>query len=224
MGYIMTFKSRLYATAALISFITVAPLASAQAGQLFPPGNTINNDATNDCPTGSTLSWNGAKGTVECTGISTATNCPAGQVLTSIKNGAPVCGSPMVVNGREDITGFSNKVVSITLSQPGFLQASCYVDAHFGNHAYTGGQEAGTLAVVYVDGQKCGIDRSFQYPSSNISFADTTYCGENVTAGEHTLTCGVWPYGQDVGGENDDLHNPLMSYTSGAMSYFVLSQ
>lgn len=41
--------------------------APAHAGQLFPPGGLANGDPKENCPDGTSLSWNGAAGTVECT-------------------------------------------------------------------------------------------------------------------------------------------------------------
>lgn len=92
----MFFKSHFFATAALICFCTLA--TSVQAGQLFPPGGLPTNaegepDATQNCPNGEVLSWNGANGAVECVDPTSGVtiSCPAGQVLTGITNGQALC-------------------------------------------------------------------------------------------------------------------------------------
>jgi hypothetical protein len=110
---IMSFKSRLYTTAALLSFLGLAPLASAQAGSLFPPDN-IGKNPNVCCPNGQVLGWTGSsvecinptpgvtvscpagevltgitKGVANCAAVSVS--CPAGEVLTGIDKGAPLC-------------------------------------------------------------------------------------------------------------------------------------
>ncbi|MGD0762499.1 MAG: hypothetical protein ABR929_04780 [Roseiarcus sp.] len=88
----MPFTSRFYATTALVYFIALATLTSAQAGQLFPPNNLP--DPKQSCPNGQVLSWTGGDGTVDCTdptpGV-TVPSCPAGQGLTGLNQGVATC-------------------------------------------------------------------------------------------------------------------------------------
>lgn len=77
----------------LLAVAALAPVTSAQAGQLFPPKNV---DQKKSCPAGTTLVWStvGDEGHVDCistTSMVTVASCPAGQVMAGITNGVPVC-------------------------------------------------------------------------------------------------------------------------------------
>jgi hypothetical protein len=93
MGGIMFFKIRFYGKAALIALISFAPLASAQAGQLFPPDDLATAGTPNiACPNGKLLNWTGE--TVRCTDPSpgvTVPSCPSGQAVTGVVNGVASC-------------------------------------------------------------------------------------------------------------------------------------
>ena len=80
-----------FSSSRYIFFIYLCTLASqVQAGQLFPPNN-IGQNTNVPCPNGELLTWNGDH--VDCTnptpGVSVS--CPAGQFLTGISNGSPIC-------------------------------------------------------------------------------------------------------------------------------------
>lgn len=99
----MIFKTRFFASTALYCICTIA--TSAQAGQLFPPNN-IGSNPNVSCPNGGVLTWNGDH--VDCVnptpGVSVS--CPAGQVLTGINNGVPVCSIPQLP--LRIVTAFGN--------------------------------------------------------------------------------------------------------------------
>jgi hypothetical protein len=105
----MVFKSRLYAAAALLSFVGLAPFASAQAGNLFPPEN-IGANPNISCPNGQLLGWTG--NSVNCTNPTpgvTTTLCPAGQMLVGITGGSPDCaGVSVSCPAGEVLTGLTN--------------------------------------------------------------------------------------------------------------------
>ncbi len=88
----MSFKSRYYAIIVMVSLLALAPLASAQAGNLFPPAN-IGANPNIPCPNGSVLSWSGDS--VTCTdptpGVTTTTSCPTGQVMMGVSGGKATC-------------------------------------------------------------------------------------------------------------------------------------
>lgn len=79
------------ATTAIVAMIMFS--TSANAGRLFPPSN-IGADPNTTCPSGQVLSWQ--RDHVDCMdptpGVSLS--CPAGQLLTGITNGTPVCVPP----------------------------------------------------------------------------------------------------------------------------------
>ncbi len=90
----MSFKSRFYASAALVACLGFAPLAPAQAGNLFPPDN-IGANPNVTCPSGQVLGWTG--NSVACTNPTpgvTTTACPTGQQMVQISGGTPVCANP----------------------------------------------------------------------------------------------------------------------------------
>ncbi len=126
----MVFNARLYATAALASFMLLAPLASAQAGQLFPPNN-IGSNPNVPCPNGSMLDWTGDA--VECTDPTpgVTVSCPQGQVLNGITNGKPVCSygkmAGVFVLGDNGFCIADNPVIG-ACSCPGGYAASYILD------------------------------------------------------------------------------------------------
>ena len=86
----MIFNCRFGLTAILLSAFIVSPFASAHPGQLFPPAN-IGANPNIPCPNGQLLGWHGDR--VDCTNPTpgVTVSCPAGQFLTAITNGVPVC-------------------------------------------------------------------------------------------------------------------------------------
>ena len=65
----MIFRLRFFTLLAFVYLATPVLTVPAYAGQLFPPGNTINNDPKQDCPPGTSLIWSGVGGSVECGGV-----------------------------------------------------------------------------------------------------------------------------------------------------------
>ena len=86
----MSFKSRFYATAALVSLFAFAPFASTQAGQLFPPAN-IGKNPNVTCPNGQLLGWTGDAVACADPTPGVTVSCPSGDVLTGITNGVADC-------------------------------------------------------------------------------------------------------------------------------------
>ncbi len=79
--------SRFFLSLGLFVFLCVP----AMAGNLFPPDN-IGANPNAPCPNNQTLKWTG--NSLVCADPSpgvTISNCPAGQVLVGISNGAPQC-------------------------------------------------------------------------------------------------------------------------------------
>jgi len=149
---------------------------------LFPPSNLPN--PTQNCPNGEVLSWNGPSGTVECTnptsGVTTPTNCPAGQVMTGVSSGTPTCVPLSTITNcpaGQVMAGMSSGApICVTPPGPtdcGAGQALTYTPSGF--------------ACVTVDEQTvptCGAGQFLTSNGSGFTCTNTTSLSFNCPAGQ----------------------------------------
>jgi|SRR5208337_1795546 len=196
----MIFKSLFFATTALLCVCTVA--APAQAGQLFPPNN-IGSNPNISCPHGGVLTWDADH--VDCVNPTpgvTVTSCPAGQVLTGISSGSPICVVPtptlsLSCPAGEVLTGILN-------GAPTCIQA--------------GGQPTGFHAgwpdaiICYYNYVGNGNPAPFSVDSASLVFwHDETLTGYSLTGPGrvqiyHTIYAAEWMAWNDADGSYNTSH------------------